>query len=253
MLEPSAGFPWARIRPKAGAHKKIERGRDHEKEDGMFTGLDGAAECADRLRRRLSGGCLRHVAAGDPDDPGGNGVPEWPGEGGTYTNEFLSVACQLGDEWTYLTDEEIAQLNGEIGESLTDEELSEMFSNGKTVQDMYAASADGTATINVIFEDMGVLYGAALDEDAYINLVMPTLEDALMQAGMSDIQVEAGSMEFAGADHSTLRVTSTISEIPVYELMVCVKEGNYMGVITLASYLEDTTEEMAALFTALPQ
>ena len=76
-------------------------------------------------------------------------------EGGTYTNEFLSVACQLGDEWTYLTDEEIAQLNGEIGESLTDEELSEMFSNGKTVQDMYAASADGTATINVIFEDMG--------------------------------------------------------------------------------------------------
>ena len=156
-------------------------------------------------------------------------------EGGTYTNEFLSVACQLGDEWTYLTDEEIAQLNGEIGESLTDEELSEMFS------------------INVIFEDMGVLYGAALDEDAYINLVMPTLEDALMQAGMSDIQVEAGSMEFAGADHSTLRVTSTISEIPVYELMVCVKEGNYMGVITLASYLEDTTEEMAALFTALPQ
>ena len=85
-------------------------------------------------------------------------------EGGTYTNEFLSVACQLGDEWTYLTDEEIAQLNGEIGESLTDEELSEMFSNGKTVQDMYAASADGTATINVIFEDMGVLYGAALDE-----------------------------------------------------------------------------------------
>ena len=74
---------------------------------------------------------------------------------------------------------------------------------------------------------------------------------ALMQAGMSDIQVEAGSMEFAGADHSTLRVTSTISEIPVYELMVCVKEGNYMGVITLASYLEDTTEEMAALFTAV--
>ena len=106
-------------------------------------------------------------------------------EGGTYTNEFLSVACQLGDEWTYLTDEEIAQLNGEIGESLTDEELSEMFSNGKTVQDMYAASADGTATINVIFEDMGVLYGAALAEDAYINLVMPTLEDALMQAGMN--------------------------------------------------------------------
>lgn len=254
MLEPSAGFPWARIRPKAGAHKKIERGRDHEKEDGMFTGLDGAAECADRLRRRLTA-----------EDVSGTLPPETPMtpeetefqsgrvEGGTYTNEFLSVACQLGDEWTYLTDEEIAQLNGEIGESLTDEELSEMFSNGKTVQDMYAASADGTATINVIFEDMGVLYGAALDEDAYINLVMPTLEDALMQAGMSDIQVEAGSMEFAGADHSTLRVTSTISEIPVYELMVCVKEGNYMGVITLASYLEDTTEEMAALFTALPQ
>ena len=34
-------------------------------------------------------------------------------EGGTYTNEFLSVACQLGDEWTYLTDEEIAALGVE--------------------------------------------------------------------------------------------------------------------------------------------
>lgn len=244
MLEPSAGFPVGAYSAEGRSAQEIERGRDHEKEDGMFTGLDGAAECADRLRRRLSGGCLRHVAAETPMTPEETEFQSGRVEGGTYTNEFLSVACQLGDEWTYLTDEEIAQLNGEIGESLTDEELSEMFSNGKTVQDMYAASADGTATINVIFEDMGVLYGAALDEDAYINLVMPTLEDALMQAGMSDIQVEAGSMEFAGADHSTLRVTSTISEIPVYELMVCVKEGNYMGVITLASYLEDTTEEM---------
>lgn len=208
-------------------------------------------------------GALTACGGDSAEDASGTQTPETPEtpetaefqrgqvEGGTYTNEFLGIACQLGDDWTYLTDEEIAQLNGEIGESLTDEELSEMFSNGETVQDMYAASADGMATINVIFEDMGVLYGAALDEDAYINIVMPTLEDALRQAGMSDVQVEAGSMEFAGADHSTLRVTATISEIPIYELMLCVKEGNYMGVITLASYVEDTTEEMAAWFTAV--
>lgn len=118
-------------------------------------------------------------------------------EGGTYTNEFLSVAASSATSGPISRTRRSPSSTAEIGESLTDEELSEMFSNGKTVQDMYAASADGTATINVIFEDMGVLYGAALDEDAYINLVMPTLEDALMQAGMSDIQVEAGSMEFA--------------------------------------------------------
>ncbi|MFR6095505.1 MAG: hypothetical protein ACLUIW_09245 [Dysosmobacter welbionis] len=74
-----------------------------------------------------------------------------------------------------------------------------------------------------------------------------------MQAGMSDIQVEAGSMEFAGADHSTLRVTSTISEIPVYELMVCVKEGNYMGVITRPAIWRIPRRRWPPCSPALPQ
>lgn len=174
-------------------------------------------------------------------------------EDGIYTNEFLGISCQLSEDWTYLSNEEIAQLNGEMLESITDAELSEALSESATTQDMYAASANGLATINVIVENMGVIYGAAVDEGAYLEIAAPAVDEALAQTGMSDIQVETGTMAFAGADHSTLRVTGTMSGIPVYETMVCIKEGNYMGVITMVCYQEDITEEMVSWFTALPE
>lgn len=208
----------------------------------------------------LMGG-LTACGGNDTEDVSGNITQEEPQEeeaqfqmgemnGGTYTNTFLGISCQLSEDWTYYSEEQIAEINNLVSESITDEELSEMMENAQTFQDMYAASNDGLATINVVFENMGVLYGTTMDEEEYIQTAAPQLETALTNMGMTDIQSEASTRDFAGQTRQSLRVTGMMGEYPVYEELICIKEGNYMGVITLASYVEDITGDMAALFSA---
>lgn len=192
----------------------------------------------------------------DPQEDGAAEEKEFQmGEmnGGTYTNAFLGISCQLSDDWTYYNEEQIAEINNMVADSISDEELSEMMEKASTVQDMYAASSDGLATINVVFENMGVVYGTVMDEEKYIQTASPNLEKALTDMGMTDVQMEETTREFAGATRHSLRVSGSMNEVPVFEELVCIKEGNYMATITMASYMEDITDDMAALFTAVEE
>lgn len=48
-----------------------------------------------------------------------------------------------------------------------------------------------------------------------------------------------------------IAITATVQDTPMYELLVCMKEGNYIYCVTLCSYTEDVTAQMAALFYTL--
>lgn len=73
-----------------------------------------------------------------------------PGEmnGGVYTNEFLAIGCTLDSNWTYLTDEEIAELNRSTTEQLSDEEMRAAMEDA-SLQDMFAQADGGLVTISI--------------------------------------------------------------------------------------------------------
>ena len=75
-------------------------------------------------------------------------------EGQTYTSQFLGLTCTAPAEYTYLNDQEIAQLNDLTADVVDSEELvkqmRESLENGNQVQDMYLMTADGLQTVNVI-------------------------------------------------------------------------------------------------------
>ena len=101
----------------------------------------------------------------------------------------MGIGCQLSDDWTYYTDEQLAELSGVVAES--SEEMQKAMEDGKSTYDMFASAMEGLVTINVVYEDLGALYGKLLDEAGYLEIAVPKLEDAL--ASMRDhVQLDGG-------------------------------------------------------------
>lgn len=57
---------------------------------------------------------LSMAACGKKDGDGGDsqsGFQRGTIENGIYTNTFVGIGCQLSDDWTYYTDEQLAELS----------------------------------------------------------------------------------------------------------------------------------------------
>lgn len=176
-----------------------------------------------------------------------------PGEmnGGVYTNEFFGIGCTLDSNWTYLTDEEIAELNQSTYEQISDEGLRTAMEDA-SLQDMFAQADGGLVNISITIENMGVLYGNTMDEAKYLEVARPTVETGLTDIGMTDLVMEASTETFAGEPHEVMNISGMLEgDVPFYQKLVLVKRGNYMAGISIGSAMEDITADIAALFYKL--
>ena len=171
--------------------------------------------------------------------------------GGTYTNSFAGIGCTLDETWVFYTEEQIAEINGFLTDGTSDEDMKKLMESNQSVQDMYASSTDGLMTMNVVFQNMGLLFGTTMSAAEYAELAAEQLPDAMATYGFENVSAAVTTAEFAGADRPALTITAEVQGTPMYELMVCMKEGSYIYCVTLSSYTEDVTAEMAALFYAL--
>jgi len=171
--------------------------------------------------------------------------------GGTYTNAFAGIGCTLDETWVFYTKEQIAELNGFLTDGTSDEDMKKMMENSQSVQDMYASSTDGLMTINVVFQNMGLLLGTTMSAQEYAELHVTQIPDAMEAYGFEDVAASVTTAELAGEERPAIALTATIQDIPVYELIVCLRQGNYIYCVTLCSYTEDVTAQMAELFYAL--
>ena len=171
--------------------------------------------------------------------------------GGTYTNTFAGIGCALDETWVFYTKEQIAELNGFLTDGTSDEDMKKLMENSQSVQDMYASSTDGLMTINVVFQNMGLLLGTTMSAQEYAELHVTQIPDAMEAYGFEDVTASVTTAELADEERPAIALTATIQDIPVYELIVCLRQGNYIYCVTLCSYTEDVTAQMAELFYAL--
>ena len=171
--------------------------------------------------------------------------------GGTYTNNFAGIGCALDETWVFYTKEQIAELNGFLTDGTSDEDMKKLIENSQSVQDMYASSTDGLMTIYVVFQNMGLLLGTTMSAQEYAELHVTQIPDAMEAYGFEDVTASVTTAELAGEERPAIALTATIQDIPVYELIVCLRQGNYIYCVTLCSYTEDVTAQMAELFYAL--
>ena len=204
---------------------------------------------------------LSMAACGKKDGDGGDsqsGFQRGTIENGIYTNTFVGIGCQLSDDWTYYTDEQLAELSGVVAES--SEEMQKAMEDGKSTYDMFASAMEGLVTINVVYEDLGVddtLPTNAqdqeeamriLDEAGYLEIAVPKLEDALASMGLSNVKVEQTPVQFAGLVREGAVISGEMDGVPMYETLVCIKQEGYMCCVTMCSWTEDITADLVELF-----
>lgn len=171
-------------------------------------------------------------------------------DGSTYTNEYFGFAVTLDEGWTFFTDEQIAQLTGLVVDLLDSEAVAEAYGSGKSVLEMYAMR-DDNATVNITVENLGEEYGDALTEEDYADVSLDILPDQLAAAGYTSVAVSKTTLTFAGAKHSGISVSASLEGMPLQEMLACVKVGDYVAVVTAATYSEGTPAELLAAFRAL--
>lgn len=172
-------------------------------------------------------------------------------EGGRYESEFLGIGCELDENWTYASIEEMAQIMGMTTEVFAETDYAESIKSAEMFYDMYAARTDGLGSINILLQNMGLLYGAVISEEQYVDLSTESLSSQLESAGFANVEWERVELDFAGESRPGLKISSEIEGVPYYCTQVYIKSGSHIAVITLATYFEDTTESMADYFFAV--
>ena len=171
-------------------------------------------------------------------------------DGNTYTNEYFGFAATLDENWTMLTEEQIAQITGQTAEALDDENLAKMYDDGKVVMEMYGVRSDNS-TVNITVENLGTIHGAKYDESGYVDESLKKLPDQLSAGGFTDIKTEKTTVTFAGTEHDGITITASVQSTAVHEVLACVKVGNYVAVITAVTFGDSNPSEILDLFKAI--
>ena len=197
-------------------------------------------------------------AGADADESGDAEFEFGTTSGGTYENRFFGIGCTLDENWTFVSDEVLNASHAELADRTDNEKLKEVLSSTGSLTDMFASADNGLLSINVTLENMGVLYGLTMDEDTYVDQILPIYVDQMNQVGIfSDFSAEKSTVMLAGQERTAIRshgfrmVEGMDEGVEFYMVQAFIKAGNYMAVITLGSCLEDVTDTLASYFYAL--
>lgn len=168
--------------------------------------------------------------------------------GGRYESSFLGIGCELDESWTYASRDEMIQLLGTTSDMFADTDYEEAIKSAEMFYDMYAAGAEGLNSINVLIQNLGLLYGTVLSVEQYVELSTQNLSQQLEAAGFTDVKWERTELNFAGETRPGLKISSQVQDVPYYCTQVYLKAGSHIAVISFASYFEDTTAQMLDYF-----
>ncbi len=170
-----------------------------------------------------------------------------------YTNDDIDATVLFDGNW-YVAD--MTELAGMInltvdtssGQSSSD--IAKLMRESNTFFDLYTLSSDSTRSINITYEKLNAIYGAILSEEGYIDASLENLDASLASSGFSDIVKSKTTQMFAGKERAAIELEASLNGGKVYEKLVCIKSGSYMVCVTFATYNENNTDELIAMFTA---
>lgn len=178
--------------------------------------------------------------------------------GGVYTNSYTGYACQLDSNWTFYSAEELQEMPANVAEILGDSDLLDDETVLSQFTDMMAENATDPASMNVAYTKLPiqerVIY-AMMDDAAVVDTILQqkdTLLEVYANAGITVESMESVTINFLGEERVAIHTAASIQGIPYYMLQISdFGLGAYGVTLTLATYLEDNTADLAALFYAV--
>ena len=170
------------------------------------------------------------------------------GSGTRYENRYLGIGVTLGSEWTVANEEDMAQIIGAAQSMFEGGSYEDLAKNAEMFYDLYTARDDG-ATMNLNFSD---LKGAKIpDLDAYLETMLPYLQQMMESSQMENVTVELNKTQFTGSERSGILMQADSPNGRYYAQQYYFVVNGRIAVLTLGTFGENTTGELAAMFEAL--
>lgn len=177
-------------------------------------------------------------------------------DGGTYTNAYAGIACDLDDSWTFYSAEELQEIPDAAMDAMDGSELAKQMENFEQITDMMAENADKMVSVNVLYTKQPLaarVTTQAMSEEEILDATLDQQKDQLLeayeQAGIHASSIEKTKVNFLGEEHWALKTVAETQGVAVYFLQVInYKLGAYGVTLTATSFVEDNTQMVLDLF-----
>lgn len=159
-----------------------------------------------------------------------------------YQNEAFGISFEADSDWYYYSDEEIAATMGAAAEQMLSEDYAEMINEANIIYDMYCANLSTGSTVNINYENLGLLYGMAIDEEYYLEISKTQFDSQV--SGLNIVKNEIGKATINGEEVPCLNIILDFSGMQIFETIVVQKTANWMGVVTVAGVSEEEVTDV---------
>ena len=179
-------------------------------------------------------------------------------EGNTYTNEYMGYGCVFGSGWDVYGADVLQELPANVAEMLQGTEAGDVIEKYTQITDMLAENLEDLTTVNVVYTKLGLqerLAYALMGEKEILEQVLGQ-QDMLMEsyaaAGIHVSDMELVTVAFLGQERYAIHTTATMQEVPYYILQIYDYHlASYGVVTTFASFIEDNTASLPAMFYSI--
>ena len=175
-------------------------------------------------------------------------------DGGVYTNNTLGIGCEIAEDWTFYSEEEIMALNEVVLDILSDPDVAMVDPDDLgtvSITDMFATSPDNLSNVNVALTRLSVLEAHVLTDETIASASLEQVLKAYENMGFINCTGEIEICEFLGEEHPVIHIQASIGSALMYQTQVIMLDGRNYGVLTATSYGEDITAQLLGWFYAL--
>ncbi len=170
--------------------------------------------------------------------------------GNVYTNEFAGLTFTAPEDWTFSSEEELAQMmNVSLDIIADDNEYAKKIAELTTVYGMMAQSGDSTSNVQVMFENVAITGNKNITAEKYVETVCGLLESTYADMGATCSINDTKTVTIGGNEYVYLTVDVDYLGVAMQQAYACRKIDKYMANIVITAAGEMTSDDILALFS----
>ena len=159
-------------------------------------------------------------------------------ENGIYKNSVFGISFEFGENWSVLSDEEIAVAMGVAAEEIYGEGAE---ITGDNIYDFYGVKNETNATVSINYEDLGTI-GTMTDANYYLETVMTNLIANGADSGIVDAIIS--NVTLGEKEVPCLHIVFEFGGSKIYQKLIVSQTGTWMSTVTVASLSEDELSDL---------
>ncbi len=169
--------------------------------------------------------------------------------GNVYKSNFAGIGFNLPENWVFLTEDELKELN-QISTNLMGDAYAAAIANADIFYDMHAMDSYGNS-VNIVFEKLSLADALQHTEESIARAAVDPTKDALASMGCTNVTSNLTTITITGKTHHGIAVSAQSNGVTIYEKVAIIKMDRYVVNITVATANIDNTANVLNQFFAL--